>query len=685
MATRRVKTQPRIKSDLHGADLDPVKWVMGRIPGENEGRHLCIGLPLSSRRCTLPEFNGAQKIMIFDSNLMQVQGQWYCQNKYCKTAAHMPVCGTGSWAIHATYSYMVKDENERVLSYFLVLPLLVSRMVHNQLWISLSRYRTAKGNNRIVDKTIEFEQVDRERNWDDQIILNGILMYLGITYIESAKRMTWWRTDGVIWTILLHAGPVEFLYYWLHRALHHHFLYSRYHSHHHSSIVTEPITSVIHPFAEHIAYYVLFAIPMLSTLYMWNGSIISIAGYVTYIDFMNNMGHCNFEHIPKWLFSAFPPLKYLMYTPSYHSLHHTQFRTNYSLFMPFYDYVYSTLDKSSDTLYETSLVRKEEAPDVVHLTHLTTPESIYHLRLGFAYLASQPHKSKWYLWLMWPVTVWSMMVTWIYGRTFTVERNVFKHLKLQTWAIPKYNIQYYMQWQRESINAMIEDSILEAETKGVKEEGLNENGELFLRRHPQLKVKLVDGSSLAVAVVLNSIPKGTTQVVLRGNLSKVAYSIALALCQGGIQVFTVSEDEHKKLKSKLSEEAGNNLVLSKHNAPKTWLVGDGLSEDEQLKASKGTVFIPFSHFPPKKMRKDCYYNSTPAMLAPKHLENVDSCENWLPRRVMSAWRIAGMLHAMEEWNVNECGNMMFNIEKIWKGSLEHGFRPLTNVTDSNAN
>lgn len=34
------------------------------------------------------------------------------------------------------------------------------------------------------------------------------------------------------------------------------------------------------------------------------------------------------------------------------------------------------------------------------------------------------------------------MVTWIYGRTsFVVERNVLGHLKLQTWAIPKYNIQ----------------------------------------------------------------------------------------------------------------------------------------------------------------------------------------------------------------------------------------------------
>jgi len=37
-------------------------------------------------------------------------------------------------------------------------------------------------------------------------------------------------------------------------------------------------------------------------------------------------------------------------------------------------------------------------------------------------------------------------------------------------------------------------------------------------------------------VVLNSIPKGTTQVFLRGNLTKVAYAIADALCEMGIQV-----------------------------------------------------------------------------------------------------------------------------------------------------
>ncbi|CAM8977376.1 unnamed protein product [Rhodiola kirilowii] len=592
------------------------------------------------------------------------------------------------WAIHNTYSFITTDkEEERDLSSFLIFPFLLFRMLHNQLWISLSRYKTAKGSNRIVDKSIDFEQVDRERDWDDQVIFNGLLFFLGREYVPNAKNIPFFRLDGCIITALLHAGPVEFLYYWLHRALHHHFLYSRYHSHHHSSIATEPITSVIHPFAEHIAYFFLFAIPLYTTIRMCTASIVSFAIYETYIDFMNNMGHCNFELIPNWLFSVFPPLKYLMYTPSFHSLHHTQFRTNYSLFMPFYDYVYGTTDKSSDELHKASLERKDEAPDVVHLTHLTTPESIYHMRLGFASLASKPYKSRWYLWAMWPVTVWSMVLTWVYGKTFTVERNQCGHLKLQTWAIPKYKIQYFLEWQRESINNLIEEAILDAEEKGAKVlslgllnqgEELNKNGDLYVQKFPKLKLKLVDGSSLAVAVVLNSIPQGATQILMRGHLTKVAYYVADALCQKGVRVVMTRETEYDKLKTWLNSDSVSNLAFSRGAASKTntWLVGDGLSEEEQRKAPKGTVFIPFSQIPPRKFLRDCFYLSTPALSSPSTIENVDSCENWLPRRVMSAWRVAGIVHALEGWSEHECGRGMMDTEKVWQATLRHGFQPL---------
>ncbi|WJX50080.1 Very-long-chain aldehyde decarbonylase cer1 [Trifolium repens] len=168
------------------------------------------------------------------------------------------------------------------------------------------------------------EKGEAEDQWsveverDDQILLTALVLYIIYTIFPMAANLPWWRTDGVILTTILHAGPVEFLYYWLHRALHHHYLYSRYHSHHHSdsSIVTEPITAVTHPFAELLAYFTLFLIPLLTTLVVRKSSLAAFFGYIFYIDFMNSMGHCNFEFFPKKLFSYFPQLKYLSYTPS---------------------------------------------------------------------------------------------------------------------------------------------------------------------------------------------------------------------------------------------------------------------------------------------------------------------------------------------------------------------------------
>lgn len=442
---------------------------------------------------------------------------------------------------------------------------------------------------------------------------------------------------------------------------------------------------MIHPFAEHIVYYLLFAIPVLTTILTRTCSLLAIVIYTLYLDFMNNMGHCNFELVPKWLFRVFPPLKYLMYTPSFHSLHHTQFRTNYSLFMPFYDYIYKTMDKSTDELYERSLQGKEETPDVVYLTHPTTLPSVYHLRLGFASLASRPYKSKWHTPIMWPIAGLSMVLTWFYGSTFTVERNKLKQLKMQTWAIPRYNFQYGLSWEREVINDLIEKAIIEADEKGVKvlslgllnqAKELNHNGDLYLQKHPKLKVRIVDGSSLAAAVVLNNIPPGTTQVLLKGQLTKVAFATAEALCKKGVQVLLTNDHELHLIKSCISGSTANNLSLCGNSIPQVWLVGDGLDDKEQRKAQKGTYLIPFSQFPPKKVRKDCTYYRTPAMKIPETLENMHSCENWLPRRVMSAWRVAGIVHALEGWDAHECGDTVLDIEKVWSASLRHGFLPV---------
>ena len=59
--------------------------------------------------------------------------------------------------------------------------------------------------------------------------------------------------------------------------------------------------------------------------------------------------------------------------------------------------------------------------------------------------------------------------------------------------------------------------------------------------------------------------------------------------------------------------------------PQIWLV-DNIDDKEQKKAPQGTIFIPISQFPIKKIRKDCTYLSTPAMKIPETMQNIHACE-----------------------------------------------------------
>ena len=65
---------------------------------------------------------------------------------------------------------------------------------------------------------------------------------------------------------------------------------------------------------------------------------------------------------------------------------------------------------------------------------------------------------------------------------------------------------------------------------------LNGGGELFRQKYSKLRVRLVDGSGLATAVVLKSIPHDAKQVFLHAGPSKIACATAFALCERGVQV-----------------------------------------------------------------------------------------------------------------------------------------------------
>ncbi|GAB2260161.1 hypothetical protein Droror1_Dr00011016, partial [Drosera rotundifolia] len=112
---------------------------------------------------------------------------------------------------------------------------------------------------------------------------------------------------------------------------------------------------------------------------------------------------------------------------------------------------------------------------------------------------------------------------------------------------------------------------------------------------------------------------------LRGCITQVAHAIATSLCHRVIQVVTSREDQYENLKTKLAPDYQRNVLLTKQVTQKVWLVGEDLTENEQL-AIKGTIFIPVSQFPPIEVRKDCFYLNTPAMVAPKSFRNLHSCE-----------------------------------------------------------
>ena len=76
---------------------------------------------------------------------------------------------------------------------------------------------------------------------EDYILLSTLLMAVVNYSVPAFGGRTYplWSNEGLLIMFLLHMGPTEAVYYWAHRALHHHYLYNRYHSHHHSLFITE--------------------------------------------------------------------------------------------------------------------------------------------------------------------------------------------------------------------------------------------------------------------------------------------------------------------------------------------------------------------------------------------------------------------------------------------------------------
>lgn len=594
---------------------------------------------------------------------------------------------------------MGRDDADNWALHMLVIATL--RYVTNWMWIFASRNDAISGKNRIQHKPVSFKQVDRENHWDDYIILQTIVMTIVHNTLPGFHSFPWSNSKGLWQVLALHIGPTEFIYYWLHRALHHHSLYSRYHSHHHASFVTEAITGSVHPFLEHIAYTANFAIPLLGAWAMGGASVLMFYTYLLGFDFLNAWGHCNFEFFPLWIIETFPFIKYILYTPTFHSLHHSHVHTNFCLFMPIYDYLYGTWDADSDKLHAQSRYGRTKEEGVVFLAHGTELLSFFHLPFITRQFSSNPFATTWPMYLLWPLTLPAMLCVWAFGGVFTTDRNQMGKLQMQTWSMPRFGFQYFLgitspwfKFEKARINRLLKSAILKADAKGLqviglgalnKAEPLNGGGKQLLEEilaERELSVRVVHGNTLTAGAVLKELPANIDEIFLTGSTSKLGRAVALYLSARGTRVlmYTKSAERFAAVRDEAKPEHQKLLVhvssLKEGAQCKTWVVGTALGAKEQAHAPRGTFFHQFVVPPIDETRKDCSYGKLAAMRLPDKTL-MRACEMTMDRGCVHACHAGALVHALEGWEHHEVGAIdVSRIDLTWEAALHHGFKPV---------
>ncbi|KAK3011872.1 hypothetical protein RJ639_010533 [Escallonia herrerae] len=576
-----------------------------------------------------------------------------------------------------------------------ILAICVLRALVYQLWSSYTNMLFLTRNRRVSQDGIDFKQIDSEWDWDNFIILQALVASMAYLIFPSLANLPLWDLKGFFYCLVFHMGLSEPLYYCLHRLLHTSYLFSHYHWLHHGSNVTNPFTAGHATFLEQLILCVIIGIPIIGTTLIGYGSIGILYIHVLVFDFFRCLGHSNIEIIPHRLFDNFPLLRYVIYTPTYHSIHHTDMRTNFCLFMPLYDALGKTTNNLSWDIHRdisSNAGKKGRAPHFVFLAHVVDVMSALHSPFVFRSFNSTPFTIRPFLIAMWPGTFLVMLAMWAKSKTFLVSFYNLRGNLYETWVVPRFGFQYFLPFATEGINKHIEEAILKADRLGVKvislaalnkNEALNGGGTLFVNKHPNLKVRVVHGNTLTAAVILNEIPQDAKEVFLSGATSKLGRAIALYLARRKVRVLmlTRSTERFRIIQKESPEDCRQFLVqVTKCQAAKhckTWIMGKWATPREQSWAPPGTHFHQFVVPPMIQFRRDCTYGKLAAMRLPDGVEGLGSCEYTMERGVVHACHAGGVVHFLEGWSHNEVGAIdVQRIDVVWEAALRHGFKPL---------
>ncbi|CAL9749056.1 unnamed protein product [Musa acuminata subsp. burmannicoides] len=567
------------------------------------------------------------------------------------------------------------------------------RILTYQLWYSFSNMLFFTRKRRVINEGVDFKQIDNEWDWDNFLILQALLGSMISHHAPPLEELPILGLQGCIIALLLHVGVSEPVFYLANRWFHSGSLFTHYHSIQHASPVPTPMTAGFGTPLEHFVLGAVMAAPLLGAFLMGCGSVGLVYGYVFVFDFLRCMGYSNVEVFPVRLLQALPFLRYLIYSPTYLSLHHKEKNCNFCLFMPLFDLLGKTVNSRTwDLQREISAGKNDRVPDFVFLAHVVDIFSSVHVPFVFRSASSMPFFTNPLLFFLWPLAFFSMLVMWALSKTFLLSFYNLRGRLHQTWVVPRYGFQYFLPFARKGINNQIELAILRADKMGVKvlslaalnkNESLNGGGTLFVSKHPDLRVRVVHGNTLTAAVMLNEIPRDAKEVFLTGATSKLGRAIALYLCRKNIRVLmlTLSAERFLNIQKEAPADCQHHLVqVTKCQAAqncKTWIVGKWMSPREQRWAPPGTHFHQFVVPPIIGFRRDCTYGSLAAMRLPKDVQGLGSCEYTMERGVVHACHAGGVVHYLEGWTHHEVGAIdVDRIDVVWKAALKHGLTPV---------
>ncbi len=120
-------------------------------------------------------------------------------------------------------------------------------------------------------------------------------------------------------------------FYWAHRAMHHRWLFRRFHRIHHKSRTPTPWAA--YAFAPLEAIVETGILPLAALIFPMHQLTVFI--FVTHMIVRNVIGHAGHELFPRWWLQV--PVVRLITTTTHHDLHHSSGRYNFGLYFTCWD------------------------------------------------------------------------------------------------------------------------------------------------------------------------------------------------------------------------------------------------------------------------------------------------------------------------------------------------------------